>query len=79
MKSEYSPEINALYVEFTSGRSHRQQALNETTRLDFGEQGNVMGIELLNVSEQVANPTKIDFEFISNAVKATSAKGADES
>ena len=65
MKVSYDKRADALYISFND------QAINETDEdksgnilIDYSKEGNIAGIEILNASNKVLSPSKVDFELL---------------
>jgi uncharacterized protein YuzE len=54
MKSRYDPEADALYVQLADGRIIESEEVRPGIVLDFDASGRVVGIEILDASEHVA-------------------------
>ena len=50
MQITYDTEADALYIKFTDGTFARNKEVAEGIILDFGGDGEVLGIEVLGVS-----------------------------
>lgn len=47
----YDPEADAMYIEVAAGDYHRTVLTDSPVNLDVDAQGQVIGIEILNVTE----------------------------
>ncbi len=47
---EYDPEADAVYVRLSRGAYVHGEDLDDARRIDYGEAGQPIGVELLNVS-----------------------------
>lgn len=54
MKIEFDPEADALYIELSSGEFELNRKVDDDVILDIDKKGNIIGIEILNVSQKVA-------------------------
>jgi uncharacterized protein YuzE len=53
MEISYDKEADAVYIRFKEGQFVRNKKLNDTTILDLDKSGNILGIELLQVSKRL--------------------------
>jgi uncharacterized protein YuzE len=69
MKIEYDPQAKAMYIYIRDVKVERSQWANEakTAAIDYDVDGNVIGIELLQVEE----PQIISYELLSKRVLET--------
>jgi len=62
MKVKYNKEADVLYFELS------QQAVRESDEdkpgiiMDYDEEGNIVGIEILNASKRFDSPAKLEYE-----------------
>ena len=56
MKISYDPEVDVLRVLFNARPIEESDEERPGLILDYDSDGNVVGIEVLNASEQVENP-----------------------
>lgn len=54
MKIEYSKEADALYVYFKETYVARSNEIEDGVVIDFDKDGNVVGIEMLDVSTRMS-------------------------
>ena len=68
MKITYDKDADAMYVELTDKKFSKCKEIDRNTILDFDEDGNVIGIELLFVSKRFPQsiPTSITVENLSS-------------
>jgi uncharacterized protein YuzE len=52
MKIEYSKEADAIYVYFTESHVAKSKDIEDGFVVDFGANGQVIGIEVLDVSQR---------------------------
>jgi uncharacterized protein YuzE len=52
MKIEYSKEADAIYVYFTQTYVAKSKEIEDGVVVDFGADGQVIGIEVLDVSQR---------------------------
>ena len=50
MKTTYDRKHDVAYVEFSGADSERQIALDDTTIVDYGADGSVVGVEFISPS-----------------------------
>ena len=55
MKFEYDKSIDALYIRLIESPVHRTEEIEEGTNIDFAENGNFIGIEILNARQRYSN------------------------
>lgn len=60
MDIEFDKEADALYIEFSDKEFSQNEKVNESTILDMDEDGNVIGIELLDVSNKLPKEALFD-------------------
>ncbi len=53
MKIEFSKEADALYVHFREVYVAKSKEIEEGVVVDFDEQGHIVGIEILDVSQRL--------------------------
>ena len=53
MKITYDKEADALYMYLSRGKIKKTVEINSRVLIDVGEEGNVIGVELLFVSERI--------------------------
>ena len=56
---QYDPQVDALYVRLRDtppepGEAHRTRELDERRRVDYDEQGDPVGVEILDASHGIA-------------------------
>lgn len=52
MKIDYDKESDAMYIEIRKGKFSRNKKVDDITILDLDKEGNILGIELLDVSKR---------------------------
>ena len=52
MKIEFDPEVDALYVQLADGDVETTEEIKPGVMLDYDDQGNILGLEVLNVSKR---------------------------
>lgn len=58
MKIEFDPIADALYLELAEGEIDKTEEVRPGVLIDFDEDGNTLGIELLYVSKRQNIPIK---------------------
>ena len=53
MRMHYSQDADAIYIRLKEDHVHNTGEVTEDIILDFDDKGNVIGIEILSVSEKV--------------------------
>ena len=53
MEITYDKETDALYIEFQKGDFHKNQKINENLILDLDTNGNILGMEFINISKKI--------------------------
>ncbi|MEK6898882.1 MAG: DUF2283 domain-containing protein [Nanoarchaeota archaeon] len=66
MKITYDKDADAMYVSLTDNKFSSCKEIDENTILDLDEDGKVIGIEILFVSERFQNkiPSTINIESL---------------
>lgn len=70
MNIRYDPDADAMYIKFREKEIDYTQELDENTIIDFDQQGEVIGVELLFVRER--NPELLKEFKIENLMPALS-------
>lgn len=53
MKITYDNEVDALYISLKQAKSAKQQMINDDIIADFDIDGNLTGLEVLNLLEKI--------------------------
>ena len=53
MKITFDKKADAVYIEFTNGEFDSNKKIDNNTIIDLDKKGNILGIELLNVSKRI--------------------------
>ena len=61
MKVTYDSEVDVLRVLFSSAPIKESDEDKPGVILDYDEEGNVVGLEILNAKSRVDNPRSIEF------------------
>ncbi len=62
MKVKYDKEVDILYIHFSDGKIVESDEDKPGIILDYDENGNIVGIEMLNASKQMPQPMKFEYE-----------------
>ncbi|MDY6769296.1 MAG: DUF2283 domain-containing protein [Candidatus Nanohaloarchaea archaeon] len=62
MKATYDSEADAMYIHVGEAEVAETEVVDDTTVLDLDEDGTVIGIELLGISQRVSIPEEVDVE-----------------
>jgi uncharacterized protein YuzE len=63
MKVKYDREQDILYVSFSDEAIYESNEDKKGIILDYTNKGQIVGIEILNASKQVGNPSKVEYEI----------------
>ena len=55
MKVKYDPKIDALYIDLSSGKYDMTKKITDSILVDMAENGKVLGIEILDASENIGH------------------------
>jgi uncharacterized protein YuzE len=61
MKVNYDPEVDILRIILKEVPIEESGEENAGIILDFDQQGNVVGLEILNASQRIDNPQAIEY------------------
>jgi uncharacterized protein YuzE len=64
MKIEYDQQADAMYIRLRAGKVIESEEVRPCVVLDFDAQGQVLGIEMLDVSQRTDNPRELAMELI---------------
>ena len=64
MKIEYDQQADAMYIRLRVGVVAESEEVRPGVVLDFDAQGQVLGIEMLDVSKRTDNPRELAMELI---------------
>lgn len=64
MKIEYDQQADAMYIRLRAGKVVESEEVRPGVVLDFDAQGQVLGIEMLDVSQRTDNPRELAMELI---------------
>jgi len=63
MKVKYDKSVDVLYLSFSDEKIFESDEEKKGIILDYAKDGKIVGIELLNASQQVKSPAKVEYEF----------------
>ena len=69
MKITFDKEADALYIEFSEGEFASNKKIDENTIIDLDANGNILGIEFLEVSKRIAKDFLSDIS-VKNLISA---------
>ncbi len=55
MKVNYDPKIDALYIDLSRGRYETTRKITDSILVDMTKDGKVLGIEILDASENIGH------------------------
>jgi uncharacterized protein YuzE len=64
MKIEYDQQADAIYIRLRAGSVAESDEVRPGVVLDFDSEGQVLGIEMLDVSKRTDNPRELAMELI---------------
>jgi len=64
MKVKYDKNLDILYLSFNDEKIYESDEEKKGIILDYTSDGKIVGIELLNASQQMSNPVKVEYEFV---------------
>ena len=53
MEINYDKEADAVYIEFQKGEFAKNMKIDDFTIIDLDKKGNILGIEILEVSKRI--------------------------
>ncbi|MBI2471614.1 MAG: DUF2283 domain-containing protein [Planctomycetes bacterium] len=72
MKVIYDPETDSLSIIFRKTKISESDELREGIIIDYGQDGKIVSMEILDASEQVSEPQGISYELKSKKDMAIS-------
>lgn len=67
MKITHDTEADAMFIKLNeTSKFYTNQVINDDFILSMDEQGQIIGIELLNVSKHVSDPFAIEYRDITH-------------
>lgn len=61
MKVTYDPEVDVLRIVLLDAPVEESDEDKPGVILDYDQQGNLVGLEVLNASKRVANPRSVEY------------------
>jgi uncharacterized protein YuzE len=62
MKVKYDQQVDILYISFNDEEVHESDEEKPGVIIDYSKDGSVVGIEILDASKHMTNPTKVEYE-----------------
>lgn len=62
MKVKYDKEVDVLYIVFSENKIKESDEEKPGIILDYDRTGSIVGIEILDASKKMKNPTKVEYE-----------------
>ena len=63
MKVKYDKEVDVLYIQFNDLKVSESDSEKAGVIIDYSSDGKVVGIEVLNASKNLLQPTKVEYEI----------------
>jgi len=63
MEISYDKEADAMYIEFRKGEFTKNKKIDDFTIVDLDAKGNILGIELLEVSKRIPAKSLSEIHF----------------
>lgn len=63
MRVKYDRETDVLYIQLNEVPVTESDEERKGIILDYGEDGKIVGIEILNASQNLSQPTKVEYEM----------------
>ena len=64
MKIEYNTQADAMYIRLMAGTVADSDEVRDGMVLDYDDKGNILGIEILDVSKRADNPREMAYEML---------------
>lgn len=64
MKIEYDQQADAMYIRLRAGTVVESDEVRPGVVFDFDDQGRVLGIEMLDVSQRTDNPRELAMQLV---------------
>ena len=68
MKVAYDPEVDILSISFSEARVEESNEDKSGVILDYDVRGNIVGIEILDASQQMLIPQSVDEIVLSSRI-----------
>lgn len=62
MKVKYDKEVDVLYISLNEEQVKESDESKPGIIIDYSENGNVVGIEILDASKKMQMPNKVEYE-----------------
>lgn len=62
MKVKYDREADVLYIQLSDAPIIESDEERKGIVLDYDDEGRIVGIEILNASKNLPQPTKVEYE-----------------
>jgi len=62
MKVKYDKEADVLYIQLSESAVAESDEERKGIILDYASDGKIVGIEILNASKNLPQPTKVEYE-----------------
>ncbi len=69
MEINYDKEADAMYIKFREGEFSKNKKIDDNTIIDLDKDDNILGIELLWVSERIP-PESLEKIYVKNIIVA---------
>jgi uncharacterized protein YuzE len=63
MRVKYDKNLDILYLSFSDEKIYESDEEKKGLIFDYTADGKIVGIELLNASQQMSNSAKVEYEF----------------
>jgi len=63
MKVKYDKETDVLYITFSKNKIKESDEDKPGIVIDYDKKGSIVGIEILDASRKMSNPTKVEYEI----------------
>ena len=63
MKVKYDKETDVLYITFSKNKIKESDEDKPGIVIDYDKKGSSVGIEILDASRKMSNPTKVEYEI----------------
>ena len=64
MKIEYDAQADSMYLRLMAGTVADSDEVRDGMVLDYDDKGNILGIEILDVSKRADNPREMAYEML---------------
>jgi uncharacterized protein YuzE len=62
MKIRYDKEVDVLYILLSEKKIKESDERKQGIIIDYDKEGSIVGIEILDASKRMKNPTKVEYE-----------------